>query len=62
MKCERCGQQVSPGICAPGPHVFHDRPEHCIEDLRREVLRLRDELAKERRSHNDAFDNPIFED
>ena len=34
-KCGRCGLPVSPGICAPKPHVFHDKPEDCIPALRR---------------------------
>ena len=28
---------VSPGICAPLPHVFHDKPEHCIAQLRADL-------------------------
>jgi hypothetical protein len=33
--CSRCGLPVSPGVCAPPPRVFHDRPEQCIEALRK---------------------------
>ena len=40
-KCGRCGLPVSPGVCAPQPHVFHDRPEQCVPDLVAEVARLR---------------------
>jgi hypothetical protein len=38
--CGRCGLPVSPGICAPKPHVFHTRPEDCIRDLRAHTEKL----------------------
>ena len=45
-KCGRCGLPVSPGVCAPQPHVFHDRPEQCVPDLVAEVARLRSRVVK----------------
>ena len=36
---------VSPGVCAPQPHVFHDRPEHCLTDLVPHVTKLRAALT-----------------
>jgi hypothetical protein len=39
--CQRCGLRVSPGVCAPQPHIFHDRPEDCITHLRLELGELR---------------------
>ena len=45
-KCGRCGLPVSPGVCAPQSHVFHDRPEQCVPDLVAEVARLRDALDR----------------
>ena len=44
-KCGRCGLPVSPGVCAPQPHVFHDRPEHCVADLVLHVTKLRAALT-----------------
>jgi len=44
-KCGRCGLPVSPGVCAPQPHVFHDRPEHCLADLVPHVTKLRAALT-----------------
>jgi len=40
IDCPRCGLPISPGVCAPEPHVFHDRPEQCVRDLKKLVASL----------------------
>jgi hypothetical protein len=37
-KCGRCGLAVSAGACDTPPLVFHDRPEQCIEALKRDNI------------------------
>jgi hypothetical protein len=41
IECPRCGLPISPGVCAPKPHVFHNRPEQCVEALRASLARER---------------------
>ena len=42
IPCGRCNLPVSPGVCAPEPHVFHDRPEQCVAALKTRVVTLID--------------------
>jgi hypothetical protein len=48
-RCSRCALRVSPGICGPLPHVFHTKPEDCIEALKAELARVKAEFAAEMR-------------
>ena len=33
IQCPRCALLISPGVCGPEPHVFHDRPIDCVMAL-----------------------------
>jgi hypothetical protein len=48
-KCTRCGLVVSPGICAPQPHLFHTDPQDCIDALKVALAALRKEYREEMR-------------
>lgn len=48
-KCGRCGLRVSAGICDTPPLVFHDRSDDCIQALKAELARVRQEYKDEMR-------------
>ena len=60
--CNRCGLPVSPGICAPTPHVFHDRAEDCVAALRADLARahaLVAEMAAKLRFNHDVDSSSV---